>query len=120
MKASVIRQDDAARHDYGWGSLTWFASGTVGGARDMTVGLCVIKPGCENPAHAHPNCEEVLHLVRGTIAHTADDETYSMLAGDTIVVPPDVRHNARNVGRDDAVMYIAFSSAEREMVSARS
>ena len=35
--------------------------------------------------------------------------------GDTIVVPPDFPHQARNVGDIDAVLLIAFSSADRQV-----
>jgi len=34
---------------------------------------------------------------------------------DTIVVPPDFAHRARNVGDSDAVLFIAFSSADRQV-----
>ena len=61
-------------------------------------------------------CEEVLHLLYGTIVHSIGDEAVEMSAGDTVVIPPHVVHNARNVGTEDAVMLIAFSSADRQTV----
>ena len=78
-------------------------------------GECIIHPGQENPAHSHPNCEEVLHLISGHITHTAGEEVYTLHPGDTITIPRGVRHNARNIGDVDAVMSIAYSSADRQM-----
>jgi len=99
-----------------WGRLVWFASGKLGNSADMTAGQCIIKPGCENPLHSHPNCSEVLHVVQGAIMHTAAGGAEVRLAeGDTIVVPPDFPHQARNVGDIDAVLLIAFSSADRQV-----
>lgn len=98
-----------------WGALTWFASKELGNADEMTVGRCVLRPGQANPRHSHPNCEEVLHVLRGRIAHSVSgDEAVEMTAGDTITIPPEVPHNARNLGSEDAVLMICFGSGERE------
>ncbi len=56
-----------------WGTLTWYAE--LGNSGDMTVGRCVIRPGAANPLHSHPNCSEVLVVMQGRIAHTADRGT---------------------------------------------
>ena len=82
----------------------------------MTVGEAVIKPGQENPRHYHPNCDEILHVVRGRILHTMGSQQVEMTAGDTVSIPTGVRHNARNIGTEDAVLAISFSSAHREVI----
>ena len=40
----------------------------------MTVGRCYIDPGCANPRHHHPNCDEILVVVHGSVEHSAGDE----------------------------------------------
>jgi len=113
--ARVLSANDSLTVEYDWGCLTWYASGGLGNSDEMTLGRCIIRPGQENPPHTHPNCEEVLHLIAGRLAHTADDQVLYLEPGDTITIPRHVRHNARNVGTTDAVMFIAFSSADRQM-----
>lgn len=114
-KITVLKYEDADVSDFDWGRLTWFASGKLGNSDTMTVGLCEIRPGCSNPRHSHPNCEEVLHVVQGTIAHTADGGSEAVLSpGDTVSVPANIVHNARNIGDELAVLSICFSSADRE------
>ena len=76
----------------------------------------MIRPGRENPRHYHPNCDEILYVAEGTIEHTSGDDAFPMNAGDAISIPAGVTHNARNVGQADAVLMIAFSSADRETV----
>ncbi len=39
-----------------------------------------------------------------------------MHEGDTVSVPPNVWHNAVNIGQQDAVRLIVFSSANRETI----
>jgi quercetin dioxygenase-like cupin family protein len=98
-----------------WGSLTWYANARLGNSTDLTVGKCVIKPGCENPLHSHPNCTEILVVMQGRIRHASGPaEEVELHEGDVITVPPHLPHQARNVGSNDAVLFIVFSSADRQ------
>lgn len=99
-----------------WGQLTWYAGRKKGNQEDMTVGLCVLRPGYSNPKHSHPNCSEVLVVQKGRIRHTIDSagNEIEMGEGDTISIPPHILHNATNIGDEDAVLFISFSSADRE------
>jgi quercetin dioxygenase-like cupin family protein len=99
-----------------WGHLRWYTSAEMGNSRTMTTGVAVIKPGQFNPRHFHPNCDEILHVVSGKISHTMNEVTVEMNAGDTVSIPQGVLHNAKNIGTEDAVLAISFSSAYREAV----
>ena len=88
----------------------------IGNSDAMTVGRSVIRPGQANPRHYHPNCEEVLHVLQGTILHTFNDEEVEMHPGETIVIPANVIHNAKNIGDEEAIIFICFSSADRQTV----
>jgi quercetin dioxygenase-like cupin family protein len=112
----ILQAKDVVIQVFDWGELHWYASKQIGNSNLMTIGKCILKPGCENPRHYHPNCEEVLQVIRGSIQHTFGDDVFEMEAGDTIVVPSNIVHNARNVSSEDAIMTIAFSSAERQTV----
>lgn len=110
------RPQDNELEEHDWGRLVWLVSGRLGTSTTMTVGRCYIAPGRENPRHFHPNCDEVLHVLQGTIEHSLDAETVPMSAGDTISIPRGTVHNARNVGDDEAIFVIVFSTATREVV----
>ena len=118
MNFSVRGAQDAAatRIDEDWGSLTWLASAKIGNAEEQTVGRVIIKAGCNNPPHHHPNCEEVLYLLAGRLEHVAGDEMVVMEPGDTLVVAAGVPHNARSTGDVDADMIVTYSSADRQVV----
>lgn len=55
--------------------------------------------------------------MQGRIIHSVGDERFEMEAGDTIVVPPNVVHNAKNVGIEDALLTIIFSTPDRQTVA---
>ena len=116
LDAVVTRAADNQVIDQTWGKLTWYVSAQLGNSDTMTVGEAVIRPGQENPRHYHPNCDEVLRVVRGRILHSMGSRKAEMSAGDTVSIPMGVRHNARNIGTEDAVLAISFSSAHREVI----
>ncbi|TDC02058.1 cupin domain-containing protein [Nonomuraea longispora] len=116
MSAYVTRREDREVEHTAWGRLEWMVSGRLGNSATMTVGRCHIAPGQANPRHYHPNCDEVLHVLQGTIEHAAGDQRVAMGPGDTISIPAGVVHNATNVGDDEAVFVISFSSADRRTV----
>lgn len=96
-----------------WGTLTWVASAEFTGS-EITVGRVVIYPGKSNPRHCHDNCEEVLYLLQGQLTHTFANESIEMTAGDTLVVPPGIMHNALNTGDTNADMIVAYSEGNRD------
>lgn len=117
IKTTVLDASRAEVIEADWGSLTWYASGKLKNSDEMTIGKCILKPGAENPRHYHPNCEEVLVVLQGRISHEIEEVGEVVLKeGDTITLPQGFAHKARNIGDTDAVLYISFSSADREVV----
>jgi quercetin dioxygenase-like cupin family protein len=100
-----------------WGELTWFASGPLGNATELTLGRCILNEGRANPRHYHPNCVEILTVLQGRIRHAGPGgQPVEMGEGDTVTIPPNVWHNAENIGEGRAVLLIAFDSAYRETI----
>ncbi len=112
----LLKAANAEKESFDWGELTWNANAKLGNSKLMTLGKCIINVNAENPRHYHPNCEEILYVTQGKLLHTLDDNSFEMQTGDTIVIPANVWHNARNIGDEDAIMTIVYSSAHRETV----
>ena len=99
-----------------WGRLEWMVSGALGNSDTLTVGKCFIDPGQQNPVHHHPNCDEVLSVIRGRIRHRVGDDYVEMTAGDTISIPKGSVHNATNIGDEQCELLICFDTASRQVV----
>lgn len=110
--------DDNVTEEYPWGRLVWFVSRAIGNSETMTVGKCLIAPGQANQPHYHPNCDEILHVLAGTIRHRLGEAYFEMTVGDTVSIPRRQVHNARNIGAERAVLLIAYSTADRQVVAA--
>jgi quercetin dioxygenase-like cupin family protein/type 1 glutamine amidotransferase len=114
--ASVTRHADDKVIANPWGDLRWYTSAEMGNSRTMTTGVARLKPGQSNPRHFHPNCDEILHVLSGRITHTMNEVSVVLGAGDTVSIPQGVLHNAANIGTEDAVLAISFSTAYRQAV----
>lgn len=115
-QAFVIRPPDRTLEPHPWGRLEWIVAGRLGNSTELTQAVCVIEPGHQNPPHYHPNCDEVLHVMQGRIRHLAGDEVIEMGPGDTISIPTGMLHNATNVGDDEVILLVTFSTADRQAV----
>lgn len=117
MDIQVLKESSSERIAFEWGDLTWFASGGLGNSNDLTLGRCRIKPGQGNPRHYHPNCAEILVVLQGRVTHTVAGGGVAELGeGDTVTISPNVWHCAKNIGQNDAILLIAFTSADRQTV----
>ncbi len=116
MDYSVLSaaQASAEKIDEEWGSLIWLAGNARGNAAGLTLGRVIIHPGCRNPAHRHPNCEEALYLLSGRLRHFIGRREVTLEAGDTLVVSAGQSHYAVNIGEQDADMIVAYSAGRRE------
>jgi quercetin dioxygenase-like cupin family protein len=102
---------------YGQATIHWLARKATNDAKELSFGFTIIHPGGSSPMHRHPNCEEVLHLLKGEIDQVVEGmKTLRMKPGDTITIPRNRKHRAIAVGQTPAEMIVAFSSPERETV----
>ncbi|HEY4258674.1 MAG TPA: cupin domain-containing protein [Schlesneria sp.] len=101
---------------FDWGTLQWLCNSRLFRGAEQTVGLCHIKPGCQNQLHYHPNCEEVLHLLAGVGQHRFEDDTIELRPGMTLRIPLGVTHNLANTGTETLVCLISFNTGKRETV----
>ena len=114
----IIPYSTSQHQEFSWGNLTWFANRALGNSDEMTVGRCILKPGRTNGRHYHPNCCEILVVMEGRIRHTiTEDQETDLGEGDTVTVEPNVWHCATNIGEADAILFVAFSSADRQTIS---
>jgi quercetin dioxygenase-like cupin family protein len=73
-----------------------------------------IRIGCANPPHVHHNSEEILYLLAGRLEHWIGDASVVLEAGDTLSIPADVPHFARNIGEVEADMIVAYPTGNRD------
>jgi mannose-6-phosphate isomerase-like protein (cupin superfamily) len=76
----------------------------TGNATQQSLAEATVPAGGETVEHYHRVAEEVYHLVRGAGRLRLGDEEADVRAGDTIVIPPGVRHKLWNPGAEPLVL----------------
>jgi quercetin dioxygenase-like cupin family protein len=63
----------------------------VGGEQVL---MCLVRyePGKEVPRHSHEHTEQVMYILDGEVTMTIEDETRTLVAGDTVVVNRGLEH----------------------------
>ncbi|MFI9595807.1 cupin domain-containing protein [Nonomuraea sp. NPDC052265] len=103
---SVIRDADSRRSETPGGVMTTFASPTQGGA-SRSLWRVDAKPGAQGPLHDFDS-EQVWSWLSGGATVELGDERFTVGAGDTVVMPPNV---ARRVLADADAGYTAVVTA---------
>jgi quercetin dioxygenase-like cupin family protein len=110
----ITRSNEQQHETFDWGSITWVDSAELTASDALTVGRVTIDSGAENPEHYHPNCDETLYLLEGTIDHWVGDESTTLEPGDCLHIPQGKPHRAVNVGEQEAIAVIAYDTGTRE------
>jgi quercetin dioxygenase-like cupin family protein len=101
---------------YGWGTLSFLCDANAGESPHVSMARVTLQSGKRNILHTHPNCDELLYLLHGTIRHRCGEKWVTMRAGDTLRVSKGVVHQAEVLSSDDADMIVVYSTGQRETV----
>ena len=96
-----------------WGTMEWLADDSLRPGTGLSLARMTVHAGASSPAHSHPDCTEVIHVLEGEIEQRIGDEVHRIATGGTCVVPPGAVHGSRAIGPDDAVLVVAYSSGSR-------
>jgi mannose-6-phosphate isomerase-like protein (cupin superfamily) len=105
--------DPGSGVEHPWGSLNFVSDKALTGVDGVTVGMARIVSGAENPLHIHANCSEIILLLSGSVEHVVGEDVVDLTAGDMLIVPAGVAHQARSVGSTPAEMVVVYDSGER-------
>lgn len=81
MSVIVLKKASVRMEEFPWGRLEWHAGGALQNSGTLTLGRCILKPGCGNTPHIHPNCCEILRVESGRIAHRYGGRSVDMEPG---------------------------------------
>ncbi|MEM1400908.1 MAG: cupin domain-containing protein [Pseudomonadota bacterium] len=85
-----------------WGKLRWMSHPPSTGAGQLTVIEVNISPGNGHDFHKHPDQEEVIYCISGTVEQWLHTERKTLGPGDSVFIGADVVHASFNVGDTDA------------------
>lgn len=111
--ARVLRADQAKRLLSSDGSFQSRALFPFEESRRVEFYELKLAPKGVEKADAHaPGTVENLVVSKGSVDIVVGDATHALQAGDAIVFDADVKHEYRNVGATEAVMFLVMTYAE--------
>ena len=75
----------------------------------MSTTLFWLAPGHKTVPDIHPDSEEIYYVVGGKATLLIEDETFQVVEGMTIYIPPGAVHQSINTGDKDLCYFCAFS-----------
>jgi quercetin dioxygenase-like cupin family protein len=101
-KAEIVREE----HD--WGRFAAVSSPADGAERIMTVEATFL-PGKAHDFHRHPNQEEVIYVLDGSIEQWVEREHRVLGPGDGVLIPAGSVHASFNPGDEPAKIIAVLS-----------
>ena len=113
-----VQANDAAR-EIPWrpGYRTFVLAGKEHGVA-CSASLSVLEPGAGAPLHLHPDVDEVLIVLEGTLDFRLGDERRTVGAGHTVSIPAGTPHSFTVLGPGEA-RFIGFLPKTGAFASAR-
>ncbi|HEX5393339.1 MAG TPA: cupin domain-containing protein [Rhodocyclaceae bacterium] len=70
------------------------------GARNQSLAEAIVAPGQRTLLHRHALTEELYHVTAGGGLMTLGDEQFSVIVGDTVLIPPGTAHCIEATGTE--------------------
>jgi len=85
-----------------WGQLRWMSHPPSTGAAQLTVIEVTLAPGKGHDFHKHPDQEEVIYVVSGSVEQWLGQEMRDLRPGDSVFIPADMVHASFNASGAEA------------------
>jgi quercetin dioxygenase-like cupin family protein len=102
MLGKFIPAAKAEREQLDWGGLAWLSRPQTTGAKDLVVIEVNLAPGGGHNFHKHPEQEEVIYVIEGTVEQWLRQEKQMLSAGDSVFIPADTVHASFNTSSRNA------------------
>ena len=97
MRGKFVVASEAERDELDWGTMTWISRPQTTGAKDLVAIEVNLMPGGGHNFHKHPDQEEVIYVIKGSIEQWLEDRRQELNAGDSVFIPADVVHASFNM-----------------------
>ena len=68
--------------------------------RNQSLAEAIVAPGITTALHRHRKSEELYHITAGTGRMTLGNESFDVVPGDTVCIPPGTPHCIANTGSE--------------------
>lgn len=102
MKGKFIATTQVERERLEWGTLGWLSRPTTTGAKQLVVIEVNLSPGHGHNFHKHPDQEETIYVIEGSIEQWLETKKQILNPGDSAFIPADMVHASFNISSQPA------------------
>jgi quercetin dioxygenase-like cupin family protein len=114
MTGKFVAATDIPSDRLDWGELAWISRPSTTGSRQITEALVTLAPGFGHDFHRHPQQEEMLYVLSGTVEQWIEGEKRTLAPGDAVFVSRGVVHASFNTGKENAKFLVVLSPSAGE------
>ena len=108
MGGKFILANEVEREQLDWGELGWISRPPTTKSKAITVIEVTLNPGFGHDFHKHPDQEEVIYVLAGTIEQWLETEKRVLQPSDSIFIQPNVVHASFNTGDQPAKLMVVL------------
>lgn len=102
MKNTFLKVDDRDRYQLDWGTTANISGPDTNEAKDIVTIEVELLPGKGHDFHKHPQQEEVIYVLEGSVEQWVNQEKRILGPGDAAFIPADMVHASFNIGSSTA------------------
>ena len=102
MAGKFISTAQVEREQLAWGMLGWLSRPATSGAEKLVVIEVSLSPGYGHNFHKHPDQEEVIYVIEGSVEQWLEAKKQILKPGDSVFIPADVVHASFNIAAQPA------------------
>lgn len=114
MNGKFITAAAVERDELDWGTTGWLSRPQTTGAKDIVAMEVSLLPGNGHDFHKHPEQEEVIYVIEGSVEQWLEDKKQVLNAGDAVFIPADIVHASFNVSAQPAKLFVTLSPCKGE------
>ena len=112
MNGKFIASANVERDELDWGTIGWLSRPESTGAKDIVAMEVSLSPGYGHDFHKHPDQEEVIYVIEGSVEQWLEDKKQTLNAGDSVFIPADMVHASFNVSSESAKLFVTLSPSK--------
>ncbi len=109
MNGKFITSADIERDSLDWGTIGWLSRPESTGAKDIVAMEVGLLPGYGHDFHKHPEQEEVIYVIEGSVEQWLEDKKQTLKAGDSVFIGANIVHASFNVSTAPAKLFVTLS-----------
>jgi quercetin dioxygenase-like cupin family protein len=106
--STFVKQSDVEQEQFDWGSIGWRCRPANTGARSIVVMDVTLEPGEGHAFHRHDGQEEMIIVKRGSITQYLEQDSTTLVSGDSVYIDAGVVHASFNDGNETAQLQVVI------------